>query len=710
VPILDDKGRPRSVRTEDEDEELLYEQISRLPPHEREALEEVHDQLARGRAREYEKLAEAEYARKPVSIETFLTDPYFLGDTGQSLWPRLREDMIELFEGDYYEGVLGGSIGWGKSFFATCAMAYVVYQMSCLRSPQRTYGIDAGSHIYIAMLSVTEKVARRVAVNELIGKIEHSRYFKEHFPLKAAPSQLEIKFPNQVQVVAGSTGSSAIIGLNVFAGFIDETSFMGADKEVDRSGKFIATDTGEKIYKSIIRRMKSRFQRAGRLPGVLLTVSSKERPTAFIEKRVREARETGDQHFFVREYATWDVKPPEFFSRGTFRVVAGNDKVQSRILADNADEREILRYKEMGLQIVDVPIDYRNDFERDIDGSLRDIAGVATESISPFIQRTDTIFDAVDETLPIGTMDDGGAVIEEWVPSTPLQIQWSSVARQYERKLAGGFVEMAWLPHRHPNAIRYAHIDASLTGDATGLAIGHIANWTEVVRRDWRGEEYSELAPIIETDLLLRIVPPPGDEILLSDVRSIVYQFIEHGFQIGFVSMDQYQSADSMQQFKKRGIEVELVSLDRTTEPYDVLKGALYERRIRTQRHLYLAAELRNLQRVPTSGGKVKIDHPKTMTGPKGNQVRGSKDLADALGGLVYSVTQRSPGRPIPPLLGVSDSGAERKDDPSWVTGGAVMVGEEGGRSAPRGGMVKPGSGSGGSGGSGAPPLPFVKG
>lgn len=711
MPILDDKGRPRSVRSGEEEDELLLEQIARLPPDEREAFKEVFEATVQGRFwGDYEKLAEAEYERQPVDVHTFLTDPYFLGETGSSLWPRLKDDMIELFEGDYYEGVLGGSLGWGKSFFATCAMAYVVYQMSCLRNPQKAYGIDAGSHIYVAMLSVTEKVARRVAVNELIGKIEHSRYFKEHFPPKAAPSQLEIKFPNNVQVVAGSTGSSAIIGLNVFAGFIDETSFMGDTREVDRLGKFVATDTGEKIYQSIIRRMKSRFQRSGRLPGVLLTVSSKERPTAFIEKRVKQARELNEQHFYVREYATWDVKPPEFFTKGTFRVVAGNDKVQSRILDDDAHEKEILRYKEMGLQIVEVPVDYRQDFERDIDGSLRDIAGVATESVSPFIQRTDTIFESSNESLPVATRDDGGTVVEEWVPTNPLPVQWPICARQFERKLAGGFVEIAWMPIRHPNAIRYVHIDAALTGDAAGMAMGHIANWTEIIRRDWRGEEYAELAPIIETDLLLRVVPPPGDEILLADLRSVVYQFIEHGFQVGFVSMDQYQSADTLQQMRKRGIEAELVSMDRTTEPYDVLKAALYEKRIHTQRHLYLATELRNLQRVPKAGGKVKIDHPKMMTGPKGNQVRGSKDIADALAGMVFSITQRSPGRPIPPMLGVSAHHGERREDPSWVTGGAVMVGEEGGGGGPRGGIVKPGSGSGGSGGSGAPPLPFVKG
>lgn len=708
MPILYDKGRPKSHRTPDEEDKLLLEAISKLPPEERAALMEVYEQVSQGRSAEYGKLAEAEFIRRPVDVRTFLHDPYFLGESGGSLWPRLQEDMVELFEGDYHEATLGGSLGWGKSFFATCAMAYVLYQMSCLREPQKAYGIDSGSFIYIAMLSVTEKVARRVAVNEMIGKLEHSRYFKEHFPLQAAPSQLEMRFPNQVQIVAGSTGSSAIIGLNVFAGFIDETSFMGGTKEVDRHGKFVSADTGEKIYDSIIRRMKSRFQRSGRLPGVLITVSSKERPNAFIEKRVRQAREQNDPHVFIREYATWDVKPAEFFSKETFKVVAGTDRVQSRILGD--DPREEARYRDMDLQIVEVPEDYRRDFERDLDGSLRDIAGVATESVSPYIQRTDAIFKAMENAPPTPTTDEAGQVIEEWVANTPLHVAWPKVAVQFERRLAGGYQEVAWRPLRHPHAIRYVHIDASLTGDATGLAMGHISQWTEVVRRDAKGEEYVELAPIVESDLLLRIIPPPGDEILLSDVRAIVYQFIDHGFQVGFVSMDQYQSADSIQQFRKRGIEAELVSLDRTTEPYDVLKAAFYEDRVRLQKHEMLGIELRNLQRVPSGRGRVKIDHPKLMTGPGGSQITGSKDLADALGGLVYSLTQRTPGRPIPMMAGLSHVAggqAIEKQDNTWVTGGAVVVSGEGpGSGTPRGGMVKPGSGGSG----GVPPLPFIKG
>lgn len=543
------------------------------------------------------------------------------------------------------------SIGWGKTFFASCAMAYVLYQISCLRNPQAAYGIDPGSHLYVALLSVTEKVARRVAIGELVGKLERSRYFQENFRPRPAPSQLEIRFPGQVNVVAGSTTSTAVIGLNVFAGFIDEASFM-----VDRGPKpaaevSMAIDTGEKIYNSILRRMKSRFQRVGRLPGILITVSSKERPAAFIERRIQQAKDSGDPQVFVREYAAWDVKPASFFSPKRFKVVVGDERVASRIIDDPDQER---RYTELGLRIVEVPEDYRKDFERDVDAALRDIAGIATDAISPFIQRIEAVHEAMGQGVPNAVVDHAGEPLEQWVPTMPLNILWTRIAEQHVERLRTGHTEILWRPTRNPDAVRYAHIDPSLAGDSTGLAIAHIAQWVDVERRDANGERIMELAPVIEVDLLLRVVPPPGGEIMLADVRSVLYQFMEHGFNIRMVTMDQYQSADTLQQMRRRGVDAELLSVDRTTEPYEVLKAALYERRLRMPKHSYLFAELRHLQRTISTGRRIKIDHPKTMTAPDGSRVKGSKDLADALCGVVYSLSQRSPGKPLPMVAGVS--------------------------------------------------------
>lgn len=713
MPIVDRKGRPISVRTSDEERAMLMEDIGRLPKSEQDALLELYEQVQEGGEEgisTLESVVRVEYETAPVDVRTYLTNPYFLGETGSALWPKLIDDMVELFEGGYHEAVLGGSLGWGKSFFATTALSYLIYQMSCLRNPQRAYGIAEGSHVYIAMLSVTEKVARRVAVNELIGKISHSRYFKEKFPPKSAPSLLEIRFPKRIQVVAGSTGSSAIIGLNAFGGLIDETSFMGGDKEVDRQGRIVTVDKGEKIYHSIIRRMKSRFQKVGHLPGLLILASSKERPVAFVEKRIEQAREQKDPNFYVREYATWDVKPAEAFTGQTFRIVVGNERFQSRILDNDAPQATVNKYLELGLRIVEIPEEYRRDFLSDMDTALRDIAGVATQAVSPFIQKYEALHDAFEKSglrLPTGAEGEDDVANGEWVCNSPLVINWGRIAVQRQRRLPGGYTEDVWFPMRRPEAPRYVHMDLALTGDSAGLCIGHISGWTEVVRRDAEMNEYVELAPVIEIDLLLRIMPPPGDEIDLATVRSIVYQFADHGFNIRFLSCDSWQSADTLQQVRKRGIEAEVVSIDVTTEPYEVTRTCIYEGRLRAPFHPHCVRELTQLQRVPrrskgmSTSYSYKIDHP--AIGADGKP--GSKDVADALAGVVASLTSRTPGQPLMPMMGATDAEAVDRNDASWVTGGMVAVQPETGSQAGGRGIVgtRPTH-------PGKMPMPFTKG
>lgn len=53
------------------------------------------------------------YRHVPVGMRQFVEDPYYLGLQGQ-VFPRLLDDLEELFEGDYVEAVLTGAIGLSK--------------------------------------------------------------------------------------------------------------------------------------------------------------------------------------------------------------------------------------------------------------------------------------------------------------------------------------------------------------------------------------------------------------------------------------------------------------------------------------------------------------------------------------------------------------------------------------------------------------------
>jgi hypothetical protein len=121
----------------------------------------------------------------------------------------------------------------------------------------------------------------------------------------------------------------------------------------------------------------------------------------------------------------------------------------------------------------------------------------------------------------------------------------------------------------------------------------------------------------------------------------LVYELSAHGYSISYVTMDTWQSVDALQHFKKKGYRAEHLSVDTKMDPYENLKSAFYEDRVRVYDYPQLFKELRQLEK---DDKKKKIDHP----------VKGSKDVADALAGCLYSLTQRQGQQPLPVLRGVS--------------------------------------------------------
>ena len=71
------------------------------------------------------------------------------------------------------------------------------------------------------------------------------------------------------------------------------------------------------------------------------------------------------------------------------------------------------------------------------------------------------------------------------------------------------------------------------------------------------------------------------------------------------------------------------MSVDKSSVPYEFAKSALYDRRLMIPEHPKLLHELKSLEKDAKTG---KIDHP--LRG-------GSKDIADALAGVVYGLTRR---------------------------------------------------------------------
>lgn len=153
----------------------------------------------------------------------------------------------------------------------------------------------------------------------------------------------------------------------------------------------------------------------------------------------------------------------------------------------------------------------------------------------------------------------------------------------------------------------YIHIDLGRTKDACGMVMVHPDDAEDVVIADF----------------VARFAVINNVEINFGEVRDVVYLLKARGFNIGMVTLDGWQSADTIQQLTRRGIKAEVLSVDRTLGPYETTKEMAYAGRLRIAKDAVLQRELLQIEMVKGA----KVDHPKN----------GSKDVADGLAGSTYN-------------------------------------------------------------------------
>ena len=429
--LYEKEGRVFTKRTDKEWEIILRDMVVGLSSEEREALEWLIGELRKGHYEVFEWLEQNKYKRKPVSMAQFLDDDYYMGKSTKSLYPALRRDLIEIVDGGPYRQVLlTGAIGFGKTTSISLLTARLLYELSCLRFPQVQYGLMAGADIVVALISKNLQLARSVLRRPLEGRILLSPYFKEHFWPKV--NKDEMKFPGRIKIVNSSAFTERILGMDVIGGAMDEVNFFGEF----RPGMGGKADVAMNVYNSLLRRIKSRFLRAGGdLPGMMVVVSSAGHKGSFMDKHIQEVK--GDPYVFVRDYAIWDVKPKHYFSGEKFWVLVGGGRLRSKILTEEearaVDEDELV---ENGARLIQVPVEFREDFERNIEAAIRDIAGISVSALNPFIHRMDKV---------------EANMVREWrhpfnkeiyvYGDREFRVLWDEITVLKERRLRNGFVE-----------------------------------------------------------------------------------------------------------------------------------------------------------------------------------------------------------------------------------------------------------------------------
>lgn len=537
------------------------------------------------------------YKHPPVGIREFIESPEYMDKAG-IIWPKVMDELEHMNSGAYLEAVLTGGIGTAKTTAALYSQCYQLYLLSCLRNPHAEFGLDPASEIVIVFQSVSKAHAKGVDYERFREMCETAPYFKGHFGFDRY-IESELRFPNRIIVRPVSGEETAALGSNVIGGILDEVNFMAVV-----SGSAKAKDGGTynqavQNYNTMARRRESRFMQRGQLPGLLCIVSSRNVPGQFTDIKEKEARDQiaryGKSTIYVYDKRVWEVAPEGRYSGVWFNVYVGDSMTKPRILRED----EQIRESEKPL-VMAVPVEHRKAFEADLLSAIRDICGISTYALHPFMPSPEKV------TAAFGIV--------------------KSVLSREDCDFVESGVELWPRMFTNTQEPRFVHIDLGLTGDSAGLACGYVSRFVKIDR----DAGVVEWAPEIVYDFVLEVKPPKangGGEINFAKIRKLVFaakKFVP----VKWASLDSFQSRDSIQIFRSEGIIAGLVSLDTDYTPYAMFKTAVLDGRLKAPAHAKAMEEVLKLERDLV---KQKVDHPPN----------GSKDCADAMCGVAFGLTMR---------------------------------------------------------------------
>jgi hypothetical protein len=560
------------------------------------------------------------YKVKPVDVEEFLESEAYMNQKGH-VRPVIKYELDRLFSNrdKFVEVVLSGGIGIGKSYFAEMAVAYMVYLNSCLINPQSEYDLAPGSSIYFILQSVSLTTARRVLFSQMLARMEQTIYFTKVFPFDKKVKS-ELRFPNHICITPISSSEMSAIGLNIFGGVLSEANFLQvveSSKQLKGNEAGGIFDQAERNYNTVMQRMRSRFDKMGKLPGMMILDSASHYPGDFLSRKIKEA-ET-DPTIFVMKYAQWEALPKDRLSRETFLVEVGNEERESRILP----KREMAH---PDAEVIEVPMNYFRDFQRNCESALRDFAGITIGTEGAFIKDRAAVVEAANKHSLLFS-DLQLFKKDEIIIDNELDLHMP----RYDDLICHEYLDDVSF---NKDAEFALHADLGLSKDAVGLVIGHIIDYVSLPSSTFYSDRIGEfvelqdlVAPVICLDGILRIIPPHGGEVSQELTRGLII-YLSQLVNLKFGTFDRYGSAIFIQGLRKLRVRSGLVSVVTTTVPYNELKAAYIERRIMHPRHAHYMDEIVGLQYLPKRN---MIDHLPTKT----------KDIADAAAAVTHILTHK---------------------------------------------------------------------
>jgi hypothetical protein len=597
-----------------------------------------------------------DYIRKPPTIKEFIEDDFYLGKTwrhvpgeNEGMWPAwisLLNEHMDL-ESKIHNMVITGSLGIGKTVIMVTLILYRLMLSTLLKNPQNYFGLNRNSNIVYNLLSVTKEAVKDTAFGTAMSFMADSAYFIEICGFDPESDYSSYRIPMQhtlpdggssrIWLTAGSKGQH-VLGRNLVGIGLDEGNFR-LEKDPDLKAY--------ELYDQVRTRIANRFQKVATfLPALSIIASSAADESSFTEKvvseideanRVREinnrtlapgvAEEEVSQLvirnavYKIKRHALPGIGPDHHW----FRVAYGLKNMEPYMLSGWYKEdgskigTDIHEEPPNGARTELVPKFYIEAFRRNCKAQLQNLSGIsvggAHRLFPSLIDIEHCLAVSVEEKVPDPLMPGVGHI--------PLSMEDKKHAWDYlNHKTFLTRVSSRIQPIRHPQALRYAHIDLA-TQTLAGVAICHLAGSQKVDGLVRDGQPFSDYRLVVEYDFILTICAGQNKPISIAKIRDFFFWLRDVcGYRFGLITADMYQSELPLQELQAKNFATDKLSLDRDKSVYTAWRAGFEEHRIRLHRNPQMIREAENLLEMDK-----KFDHPPD----------GSKDTTDAAAGAFFN-------------------------------------------------------------------------
>lgn len=533
-----------------------------------------------------------DFEERPVDIKEFVTGEQFLNlpDTPLSEYQYQlikassqiykRETLYNLYgpeEGEKRwkqtcnEVIFQLGKGSGKDFTSTIACAYIVYLLLCLKDPAKYYNKPPGDTIDILNIAINATQANNVFFKGFVNRIERSPWFMGKYEKK----QGHFSFDKNINVYSGHSEREAWEGYNVLYVVLDEISGFALESTTGNE----QSKTAQAVYDMYRASVTSRFPDFGKL--VLLSFPRFKND--FIQQRYDAVVQ--EKQTVIRSH-TFKIDPdlPEGTEGNEFAVEWEED----HIISYNTPKIYALKRPSWEVNPTRKIEDYTRDFYDNPIDALSRFACMPPDAIDAFFKDRNKIehaFSAVNGN----SLD--GVFTEEFKPD--------------------------------PEKRYYVHVDLARVHDHAAVAMAHVEKWE---KRNIGGK-MTEPAPVVKVDTIRYWTPSKTKNVDFTEIREYILSLKRRGFNIRMVTFDRWESFDTMEYLKERGMKAERLSVAK--KHYEDFAMVVAEERLVGPKVELLIDELLQLRIMRND----KVDHPR----------KGSKDLADAVCGAIYNAIALTP-------------------------------------------------------------------